>query len=274
MRVIRSRYFSAASLIILMLFFLMPWKPWMPYRDGDSSWVQTLTYAFQARLQYGPDLAFVYGPLGFVQLDEYSPATFPWLLAIRAAVLLLLGFFYFRLLRPLPSAFGAMLAVTIVTAATFSREAAFGSAAVVAALVLSEANAGIVDYLGLALLCGAVSLMKFSYFITISAVYLINALHRALRWRKFPVPLALWTLAAFVGYLLSGQHLSSLPEYFRSSFSMATGYGEAEQLIGPSLEAYHFCLLATALLALAALNGYREQGVCGRFFWYVPCAWW
>jgi hypothetical protein len=273
MTVIRSKYFSAASLIILMLFFLMPWKPCMPYRNLDSSWIQTLTYAFQARLQYGPDLAFVYGPLGFVQLDEYSPTTYPWLLAIRAAVLVLLGFFYFRLLRPLPSIVGAALAVTIVTAATFSREAAFGSAAVVAALVLSEADADaeIVDYLGLALLCGAVSLMKFSYFITISAVFLINALYRALRWREFPVPLALWTVAAFVGYLLSGQHLGSLPEYFRSSFSAATGYGEAMQLFGPPLEAYRFCLLATALLALAAFNGYRDDSAWAIFQVCVLC---
>src|SRR5208282_828351 len=259
MRAIPSRYFFAAILIIAIMFLLMPWTPWMPHRNLDSSAFQTFTYAFQAHLQYGPDLTWTYGPLGFVQVDEYSPATYPWMIAIRALVLVLLGLFYFKLLRQLPFVFGAALAVTIIAAATYSREAAFGSAAIVAALVLSEPEAGIVDYVGLAILCGAISLMKVSNLITISAVDVITALYRALRWREYPLPLALWALAVFVVYVLSGQHLSSLPEDLGSSFSAVAGYGEAVQTYGPLQDAFRFCLLAAALLVTLALNGYRRQ---------------
>src|SRR5208282_2276194 len=86
MRAIPSRYFFAAILIIAIMFLLMPWTPWMPHRNLDSSAFQTFTYAFQAHLQYGPDLTWTYGPLGFVQVDEYSPATYPWMIAIRALI--------------------------------------------------------------------------------------------------------------------------------------------------------------------------------------------
>ena len=248
-----------------MLLFLMPWVPWMPARGLDISWVYTLNYAFKARLQYGPDLTFVYGPLGFVQLGSFEPAVYPWIIAIRAPILILLGLLYFKLLRPLPFVFAAALAVTIVAATNLSLDAAFGSAAVLATLILSEADAGIADYVELALLCGAVSLMKFPYFITISAVYLTTALYRALRWREYPVPLALWAFATVVGSVLSGQHLSSLPEYLRSSYSMAVGYGEAMQTFGPHLEAVRFGLLAAALLVVFALHEYRRQGAWAIF---------
>ncbi|MGO9450826.1 MAG: hypothetical protein ACLQDV_07230 [Candidatus Binataceae bacterium] len=232
----------------------------MPRNNEDDSWKQTLTYAFESRFQFGPDLAFTYGPLGFIQNDEYSPASYLWLVAIRAPVLVLLGLFYLRLLRPLPIVFSAALAATIVVAATYSREAAFVSAALLVALVLSDADTGIMDCAGLALLCGAVSLMKFSYFITIGAVYLITALYRALRWREYPLALALWALSAVAGFVVSGQHPSSLPEYLRSSFNLAAGYGEAMQLFGPPLETYRFFTLAVAFLVIFAWDGYRSQG--------------
>ena len=51
-------------------------------------------------------------------------------------------------------------------------------------LTLCEPEAGELEYLALALLCGPISMMKFSYFISISAVYLIATAYRALRWRQ------------------------------------------------------------------------------------------
>jgi len=264
-QVIGSRCLWAMVLILAMLLFLMPWRPWMPERDLDVSWVYTLLYAFEAHLQFGPDLAFVYGPLGFVQNDLYSPTVYPWIIAIRGLILILFGLLYFKLLSPLPFVFGATLAITIVAAANFSDEAAYGSAAVLAALILSEADARMVDYVELALLCGTVSLMKFSYFVTISAVYLITSLYRALRWGKYPLPLGLWIVVAAVGYVISGQHLSSLPEYLRSSFSMAAGYGEAMQTFGPRAEVFRFAALAAALLGIFALNRYRRDGAWAVF---------
>src|ERR1700730_10884940 len=73
-----SQYLLFAILLGSMLLLLMPWTPWMPVRGIDASWCRTLDYAFESRFQFGPELAFVYGPLGFVQADLYSPGSYPW----------------------------------------------------------------------------------------------------------------------------------------------------------------------------------------------------
>src|ERR1022692_277138 len=102
---LRSGYLLFAILLGSMLLLLMPWTPWMPVRGLDPSWVRTLDYAFESRFQFGPDLLFTYGPLGFVQADLYSPGSYPWVLAIRGLVLVLLAMLYYKMLRPLPLIF-------------------------------------------------------------------------------------------------------------------------------------------------------------------------
>ncbi len=259
---IRSPGFWASLLIFAMLFWLLQWAPAMPHPTLDWSWNQVLMHAAEAGsgVQFGPDIAFVYGPLGFAQSWLYTPAAYLWAIAIRAFVLVLLGLFYFKILRRVSFVIALPLAVTIVAAATCSLEAALGSASVVVILTLSEADAGLVDFAGLALMCGAVALMKFPYFIALGATYSMTALYRAFRWREYPLPILLWALVLVLGYLLIGQHLTSFPEYVRSSLSYAGGHGEAMQTFGPLLETLRFCSLAGALLVIFGLNAYRRDG--------------
>ncbi len=248
-----------------MLLVVMPWRPGMPAQNLDAAWVLTLVHAFDTRLQWGPDLTFVYGPLGFVQLGIYSPASYPWTMSISAFTLALLGLLYFRLLRRVPFILGAPIMVIILSAATVWREAVYGSAAIVVGLTLCEREAGLSEYVALALLCGPVSIMKFSYFISISAVYLIATAYRALRWRRYPLPMALCIAAALAAYLISGQHLSSLPEFLRSSFDMSAGYGEAMQTFGAYLDIYRFALMAGALALILIYNEYQHDGAWALF---------
>ena len=262
MAMMRSPGFWAALLVLAMLFLLVPWAPAMPQPTLDWSWNYVLMRAAEAgsRVQFGPDIAFVYGPLGFAQLWLYTPAAYPWAIAIRALVLVLLGLFYFKILRPVGFILAAPLAVTIVAAATYSIEAALGSVSVVVILVLSEADAGLADFAGLALMCGIAGLMKFSYFMALGTVFSILTLYRGFRWRDYPLPLLLWALVWLLGYVLSGQYLSSFPEFIRSSMSVATGYGEAMQTFGPPLETLRFCSIAGALLVIFGVHAYRRAG--------------
>ena len=263
--VAHSQWLWATIVILAMLLVVMPWRPGMPAQNLDAAWVLTLVHAFDARLQWGPDLTFVYGPLGFVQLGIYSPHSYAWTMSISAFVLTLLGLLYFRLLRRVPFVLGAATIAIILSAGSVWREAIYGSAAIVVGLTLCEPEAGELEYLALALLCGPISMMKFSYFISISAVYLIATAYRALRWRQYPLPMALWMIAALAAYLISGQHLSSLPEFLRSSFDMSAGYGEAMQTFGSHGDVYRFALMAGALVVILALNEYQRDGAWALF---------
>ncbi|HVV70305.1 MAG TPA: hypothetical protein VHI52_02210, partial [Verrucomicrobiae bacterium] len=46
--------------------------------DDDSSWSAVMDYAHQKGLQFGTEIAFSYGPLGFLITPYYSPSS-PWL---------------------------------------------------------------------------------------------------------------------------------------------------------------------------------------------------
>jgi len=253
------------AILFVCLLLLMPWTPWMPARGLDPSWNSVLDYAFNSRLQFGPDVIFTYGPLGFVQLDLYSPGNYIWTLALRASILFLLAIFYFKLLRPLPLAYGVAIGIAVLTVSHFSNGTIYASVPVVEALVLSQDEVGLAESVGISLLCGTVSLIKFSYFIAIVIVYLITALYRSLRWREFPLAALLFAFALIGVYVVVGQDPSSLWEYLRGSVSIAAGYSEAMQTYGPLSEGIYFCSLAAALLLIIGVHEFQGRRVWAMF---------
>ena len=253
------------AILFACLLLLMPWTPWMPARGLDPSWNSVLDYAFNSRLQFGPDVIFTYGPLGFVQLDLYSPGNYIWTLALRASILSLLAIFYFKLLRPLPLAYGVTIGIAVLTVLHFSNGTIYASVPVVEALVLSQDEVGLAESVGISLLCGTVSLIKFSYFIAIVIVYLITALYRSLRWREFPLAALLFAFALIGVYVVVGQDPSSLWEYLRGSVSIAAGYSEAMQTYGPLSEEIYFCSLAAALLLIIGVHEFQGRRVWAMF---------
>ena len=261
----RPGYLFLVIFIAALWLMLMPWTPRMPARGLDNSWYGILDHAFESRLQFGSQLLINYGPLGFVQLDRYSPGSYLWVLALRGSILFLLGNFYFKVLRPLPFAYAVAGALTLVAALHASAEAIYGSVPVVEALILSQDDIGLVDTVELALLCGTVSLIKFTYFILIAIVFLIMALYRVLRWREFPIAPILSAFAMIGLYLVAGQHLSSIWEYLRGSISIAAGYSEAMQVEGPLLAEIYFCLLAASLLLVVGVHEFHRLQ---RWAWF------
>lgn len=78
-RVLRRVAFSVPFIVaVLMILSLVPF-PRLPIGTGDdSSWTAVLAYAYQHGLQFGKDIAFTYGPLGFL-LTPYLCPQAQWL---------------------------------------------------------------------------------------------------------------------------------------------------------------------------------------------------
>jgi hypothetical protein len=243
----------------------MPWTPSMPARGLDWSWSGVLDYAFESRLQFGPQLLFTYGPLGFVLPNQYSPGSFSWVLVFRGSILLLLGMFYFKMLRPLRFIYGVAGAVILLAALQSTVYAMYGSVPVVEALVLFQDDVRPLESVGLALLCGMVGLVEFSYFILITIVFLISALYRGLRWREFPVAAILSGFAMVVLYVMLGHHVRSLWEYLWGSTSMAAGYSEAMQGEGPLMDEVYFVIGAASLLLVVVAYEFKKSGMWSLF---------
>src|SRR5436853_265832 len=61
-------FLAALLLSVAVLTF-----PQLPLgKDTDSSWRAMLAYAYEHNLQFGPDIAFTFGPLGFLTIPGYS----------------------------------------------------------------------------------------------------------------------------------------------------------------------------------------------------------
>jgi len=69
-------------LLIYALIRLCPWSP--PIIDDslarDPSWIMALNEAFANRWHFGSEIAFTYGPYGFLHCQSYHPQTYSWLI--------------------------------------------------------------------------------------------------------------------------------------------------------------------------------------------------
>ena len=68
-----------AAVLLMLSFVTFPAAP--PDNSVDSSLSGVLSYAHQQGLQFGPDLVFTYGPLGFLIFFYFSP----WAAGLRMA---------------------------------------------------------------------------------------------------------------------------------------------------------------------------------------------
>ncbi|MCH7987945.1 MAG: hypothetical protein IID46_02205, partial [Planctomycetes bacterium] len=69
-------------LLIYALIRLCPWSP--PIVDDslarDPSWIMALNEGFANHWHFGSEIAFTYGPYGFLHCPSYHPQTYPWLI--------------------------------------------------------------------------------------------------------------------------------------------------------------------------------------------------
>ena len=82
-RVRKATYIAAWAAIALTSAGL-PFGTWKA--GDDSSWCAVLAYAQQKGLQFGTDLTFTYGPLGFLAVPYFSPAAVWWRLIVAVAL--------------------------------------------------------------------------------------------------------------------------------------------------------------------------------------------
>jgi hypothetical protein len=258
---LRSVWVVAVSLVSLP-------SPLQPVRfvvGGDTSWKVGLILAARDHLQWGTQVVWTYGPLGY--LDSTIPILFrQWVLAVAVTVALQVAFvavaavlltiwraplwawLVLAVLMVLPnSALGTPDLIGLLLAVCLSALALEPSVARNVAAALAAA-AGVV--------LATVALIKGTSLEIGTAVILLVILLAAVRRRPaiaaaaglgFAGGLAgLWTLA--------GQDLQNLPAFVRSTLELSSGYSAAMALGGsrPLLGLGVALILATAVGALVA----------------------
>ena len=229
LRVSRAWIGEAALLLVLWLSLVsLPW----PVNEGlDASWQAVLVYAHAHGWQFGTQIVFTWGPWGFLCSEFHLGALGAvQKLLWETAGKLGLAFALLRLLREFPLWRRVLVVCAWVFLTDYILDVSFLmviSLVVIGGLMRRTLGRGDL-LLWMALLAG-LSQLKFTY--TVLAV-VGSALASAV-WISRREPgkaaaiVALYIGLWFLGWFSAGQGTSNLVPYFRRSWEVATGYGDA-----------------------------------------------
>lgn len=220
---VRAFFFVVLALVIFTF-------PFPPTNELDASWRMVLAKAFEERLQFGIDIVFTYGPLGFLMGKTYSGGYYGIYLVWQAIQAIVACTLIFRLgLRLEGYRRYAYFAFFIFFGATYEDALHQILIGLVGFELLRRAGE---PMRVLPALFGAffaiLGLIKFTNFMLAGIfVACVAGLHLWHRRRFDAVWIASWYIGVFLlGWGLCGQSLLNLPDYFYNSWEISQGYQE------------------------------------------------
>ncbi|MBX9400029.1 hypothetical protein K4L06_01810 [Lysobacter sp. BMK333-48F3] len=228
--------------------------------DIDPSWAAVTTWGFEHGAQWGRDLVFTYGPLGWMSPQfSYFPSMVATAaiaqVAYAALYAVMLGLAVRALARP---ARFALVAVLLWFGMHWAGDVLWLTVFPLSAIALwhcdqnhSRWTPAVALLAGLA--CALPWLIKFSLF-PLWLVWLAASpwLTRRTRWAGTAAALSS-VLAAMVCWRLAGQAWSGLPRHLQLCIDVAVGYGTAMQRPGPGwTDALGLAALAWAIAVMVA----------------------
>lgn len=239
-------------------FFLALILPNLPFSafdtDLDSSWQAVLTYAHNHHWQYGRDIVFPFGPLGFL----FTPVFAGYPVGIRLLMDVLLSFVLASgvcLLIWRAKLWWRVLLLLLLTAIFTAMDTLFELGVVcwgLLCLVESGKRASVCRWV-LAGLVAVVSLWKFSLAVTGGATVVTVAAWQVLHGQKRAIAwlVCVGTAGFLLGWLVLGQKLSSLWPHFLYSIDLSNGYNLTMSTTAP--RRIRVVGVAAAILSLLAI---------------------
>jgi len=234
---------------------------WSPL---DVSWQLVLEYAAKHRLQFGKDVVFTYGPLGYL----FTGVGQGYLLAARVVFAFARSLFTawatVGIARRFPGLPGRLFFLWALLFGTFSGGLDQFTFLVIlyCGFLLLDGSAGRASRGSFLVFIAVVSLAKFTYLIAALAVVLVTAgcrlAGRNYR-RAFSIVLGYLTVLALL-WLATGQHPENLASWVKGSLEISGGYSKAmSRPAAPAILC--LCLLSAALfLRRAAVEARGRLG--------------
>lgn len=246
------------------------WLTWpvetvIPHEVGvDPSWRAGLSMAWQQSLDYGTEIVFTYGPLGFLA-DPYL--YFPRTAALAGLYVGLLQVAIAgSLLWAARATFGFLGAAAIAFAITKLAIVVVPTTLLIPPLVFLWCAQAIRRgsqrwFLTLALAGGFLGALELlvrvtTGFVVLGLVGLTLAMERERRVRNVASFAATGALSFLVLWVATGQDVRAVPDFFLYSSELITGYVDAMQYEDPTLKWEYFA--AAAVAAVALFVGWRN----------------
>lgn len=220
----------ARAFFFVLLALVIYTFPFFPTNELDASWRMVLGKAFHDRLQFGVDLVFTYGPLGFLMGKTYSGLYYKVFLVWQAAEALIFGALIFRQgLRLTGYRRYIYFAFFILLGASYDdalQQIVIGLMGF-ELLRRSDEKLRVVPAL-FGTLVAFLGLIKFTNFM-LGAIFVvcIAGLHLWRGRRSDALWVAGWFAGPYLlGWVLCGQSVLNLPDYFYNSWEISQGYQE------------------------------------------------
>jgi len=245
------RHVLAAMAAVHLLLLFAPWRFFAPSVGLDPSWEQVIAHAAASGWQWGSDIVFTYGPLGYLRSPIFDKAlTAPVLLwnglLVLAVIVAILG-----LLRHVPT--GAAVALYLVIALAASRRTGqnlYLMLPVFSAFLYFRAPETSLRVPIFVLVAAGV--YANAYASVLASGLVTSALMDASRLlrRGKPLFVPVFAVAVIGAFLLAGQDLGSLPRFLRSVAEVVSGYADAMGLDGNGYETLAFLGASVGALSL------------------------
>jgi hypothetical protein len=232
--------------------------PEFPAIGLDSSWRMALGRFFLEGRQFGQEVVFTYGPLGFAMGKTYSGDLWGWLIGwhvVQAVVFAAIVYWHAFQLQGYARVF--CLVFFLLFGLTY-QDAMHQSMILLAGMAVIRRAPGKWDWrttLWLALLA-VLALVKFTNLLLALFLVLLAGgliLHRDRSWRAGWVP-GLFLGLFLLGWVACRQNPLNLPAYFYGSWQISQGYQDSMGLASNWGQLYRALAVAALIVAYLALN--------------------
>lgn len=233
----------------------------------EHGWMTGLNLAHIHSLVFGRDIAFTYGPLGYLIFPEFPPADMRTFGIYALAHGVATGILYILIWRRIGGIYGFLCTLAIAINAIYGYLLLLQATELIAILIAFLALLRLPRFptrelLALAFITGLGSLTKFTAFgvgIGLIGTIALVSLHfagvtRATLLRAAGL-LAAVPLFSFLLYSLVTRSPQDFPMYLRAGFELSSGYSESMTLAGPILPFGLAWLSIIGVLALPFLTG-------------------
>jgi len=233
----------------------------------DASWTEVLAWGFLHHAQWGRDLVFTYGPLGFLHpYGAYVSGIFTWFVAGQITLAAAFAASIALLLRHgTLTQWVLFLLVFLCCCSRLSGDVSwaltplFASTFLIDGLRRRSTRTVVVLAVVLAPIFAILALIKFSLFplwaVCVATLTAVSVFERGVRVAG--VILAAFVAALFLVWIACGQHAQNLPVFLSAGLEVAGGYRQAMGLRAPFWADLAGVLMLCAFVSLCVLCAFR-----------------
>lgn len=256
---------AARGVFFVLLFLAIFTYPHFPVSELDPSWRMALTQGLVDGWQFGRDLVFTYGPLGFLMGNTYSGVVFwPFVLWQAASSLVFALLIYRQGMRLTGYARAFYWGTTILLGVGYMDALIMVAMALAGFELVREAGRMHRAWAAaLLVLLGTLAVIKYTNLMLAGFMVLVAAALDLWQQRRTD---AVWKLVWFSGtflllWTLCGQSVLNLPAYLLNSLEISSGYEQAMGFVG---SAFALKLGITVFVLLVLYAGLHLLGSSDR----------